>query len=757
MTETKVPYSHKPGDITLDEWQRKLRKQFAKEQKYKISNIGNHPFFSDFEVYNPESDKTYKVSIRDNVSSFNFCSCPDFRISVLGTCKHVEYLLYYFSKYKKYQKYFHRNFTPEYSSLSVYYGTERKIRLRKALNAPMFAGEDALFDADGFLLREKTALLGQFISDAINIDSDLKVYKDVNDYSENYRIESERSSKAEELFKEGINSEVLKDLINADLYSYQKEGVRKIIEAGRLLLADDMGLGKTIQSIAATEIFVKHFAVSKVLIICPTSLKYQWKKEIEKFSGRKAIIVEGSISTRKILYEEKALYKIISYGICLHDQELIDNMNSELVIIDEAQRIKNWKTKTAQAVKKIMSEYTIVLTGTPMENRIDELHSIIEYVDRYKLGPLFRFLDKHQVIDERGKLLGYKNLRVISQTLDDIMLRRTRKEIRDQLPGRVDKNFFIEMTGAQQRAHNGYYEIVKRLVNLWMIQGFLSDEDRERLLSGLNCMRMVCDSTYLVNQNEAHGNKIEELEVLLNGVLEEDDNKIVIFSQWKRMFELVIKLLNKLRIPYLYLNGDLPAKKREEILNEFQTGKRIKVFLSTDAGGIGVNLQSANVLINLDLPWNPAVLEQRIGRIYRLGQKMSVNIYNLITRNSIEHRIMHLLKFKRAVFEGVIEEEGKDEVMLEGFMASVKAMTDIDLEKDDVEESKISYTTAGDADSKDNISDNSTIRDSEISTKEERSEEVLKPTTPAKRIGFFKKLKSRFKKLLNLLLGDLRK
>ena len=692
MSENKIPYHNKPDELSVDEWQSGLRKQYAREQNFKFTNIGDHLVYSDFEVYNPKSDKTYKVSIRDGIESFNFCSCPDFKVNALGTCKHIEFLLYYFSKYKKYQKHLANPCNPDHNSLSIFYGIERKIRLHKADNIEPFENEKEYFDAYGYLKTEMLDKLNDFIQTAMKVDPGFIVYPDVTEYMKNHRKRLQDKSIAKELFAQGNNAEFFNGLIKAQLYPYQKEGVQRIIKEGRILLADEMGLGKTIQAIAATEIFANHYGVNSVLIICPTSLKYQWKREIEKFTSRKAVVVEGYIHKRKDLYQSQVFYKIISYGVCRNDLEHIQAFHPDLVIIDEAQRIKNWKTQTAQSVKKIQTEYAIVLTGTPLENKIDELHSIIEYIDRYKLGPLFRFLHNHQLLDEYGKLKGYKNLREINSTLSDILLRRTKKEIKDQLPGRIDKNFFIDLTKEQATDHQSYYDEVCKLVNLWIRQGMLSESDREKLLMLLNCMRMVCDSTYILDQNTNHGNKIAELKELLSELLLNDENKIVIFSQWKRMFELVIKELENLDIKYVYLNGDISAKQRKEIIDVFQENDEIKIFLSTDAGGVGVNLQSANILINLDLPWNPAVLEQRIGRIYRLGQKKHVNIFNFIARLSIEHRILHLLDFKKSVFKGVIEEEGEDSVMLESFLESIKAMTEVNLEEtpdeEDIKEEK---------------------------------------------------------------------
>jgi SNF2 family DNA or RNA helicase len=677
MAVNKLSNTRKPDEISLNEWQTELRKQFAPDQKFKFKNTGDNPVYSDFEIFNPQTGKKYKVSIRDNVKSYNYCSCPDFKINGLGTCKHVEYMLHYFSSYKKYRKYFGKPHVPKYSSLSIFYGNERKVWFRKAVSANPIPGEKELFDNDGFLISGKLPELQSFIDLALKLEPGFRVYPDVFEKIELDRKNRERDQITRQLFVNGTDSEIFDGLIQTALYPYQKEGIRRIVETRRILLADEMGLGKTVQTIASLEVFSRYLGVNSVLIVCPTSLKYQWKNEINKFTGRHAIIIEGSPLDRSALYAEKTFYKIISYGACCNDTDKINQLKPDLVIIDEAQRIKNWKTKTARAVKSIQSDFAIVLTGTPLENRIDELHSLMEFVDQYKLGPLFRFLGSHQVLDGKGKLTGYKNLREIYKTLDDVLLRRNRQAIIDQLPGRIDKNYYIEMTREQAEEHEYYYNTVTRLVNLWVYQGFLSDEDREKLLMSLNCMRMVCDSTYILKRNTNHGNKINELEDLIGDLLQDSGNRIVIFSQWKRMFELVIGLLEKKNLPFLYLNGDIEAKKRKEIIEEFQSGEKVKIFLSTDAGGIGVNLQSANIIINLDLPWNPAVLDQRIGRIYRLGQKKHIRVYNFIAYNSIEHRILYLLDFKRAVFNGVLEPEGNDEVMLEGFMESVRAITGV--------------------------------------------------------------------------------
>ncbi|MCF8224781.1 MAG: DEAD/DEAH box helicase [Bacteroidales bacterium] len=681
MEIKRVPYYRKPSDLTVEEWQSALRKQYALEQKFKVRNVGSEPLYSDYEVYNPDTNKTYKVSIRDNISSFNYCSCPDFRVNTLGTCKHVEFVLLSKLRFKKYQKLITKSQKNTYSSLSIYYGRDRLVRLKKADHIDKYPREEEFFDDEGFLQTGMITELDTFIQEAAPMDPAFRIYPDVFEFIKGHKEAKSRQERLKEIFPDGTNSKIFDDLVRTRLYPYQKEGVMGMLRAGRVLLADDMGLGKTVQAIAAVEVFARFFGVSRVLILCPTSLKYQWKSEIMKFTGREACIVEGLIHKRKDLYRQDSFYKIISYGVVRNDLHLIEELKTGLIIVDEAQRIKNWKTQTAQVVKKIRTEYAIVTTGTPLENRIDELHSIVEFLDMYKLGPLFRFLHNHQVLDEYGKMSGYRNLRTIKKTLEDILIRRTKKEIQDQLPGRIDKNFFVEMTREQSAEHEDYYNTVSRLASKWIQLGFLEEEERQLLMTCLNCMRMVADSTYILDPKTNHGNKVPEVTSLIRDLMEYKGNKLVIFSQWKRMFELLIREFRKMDLQFVYLNGDVPAIQRKKIIEQFREDKNFRVFLSTDAGGVGVNLQQANILINLDLPWNPAVLEQRIGRIYRLGQKKKIQVFNFVSAYSIEHRILHLLEFKKTVFAGVLEEQGEDQVMIEGFMKSVQNLLNVDLRR----------------------------------------------------------------------------
>ena len=339
-------------------------------------------------------------------------------------------------------------------------------------------------------------------------------------------------------------------------------------------------------------------------------------------------------------------------------------MAPDLVILDEAQRIKNWKTRRARSVKRIASDYAFVLTGTPLENRLEELHSIVEFIDRYRLGPLFRFLANHQVLEEdSGKVVGYRNLKAIGETLAPILLRRKKEEVLLQLPERMDKTFFVPMTKEQLVHHEENREIVARIVQKWRRYKFLSEADQRRLTIALQNMRMSCDNTYLLDQKTCFGPKREELAVLLEEILEQPDAKVVVFSQWTRMHDLVARHLERQRIRFVYLHGGVPSPRRKDLIQAFHEDSDVRIFLSTEAGGVGLNLQCASVVINMDLPWNPAVLDQRIGRVHRIGQHRPVRVVNFVSEGTIEHGMLSLLAFKRSLFTGVLDGD-KDSVFM---------------------------------------------------------------------------------------------
>ena len=493
----------------------------------------------------------------------------------------------------------------------------------------------------------------------------MRCYDDVLGFIAEVRDADRRRQRIDEAFPAGFRSAAFDKLLKVDLYDYQREGALFAARAGRCLIGDEMGLGKTIQAIAAAEILARHLGVARVLVICPTSLKHQWEREISNFSERSTRVIQGLRVRRQELFSEEAFFKITNYDTVHRDLDLISSWSPDLVILDEAQRIKNWNTRAARSVKKVVAPYAIVLTGTPLENRLEELVSIVEFVDRHRLGPAFRFLANHQMLDDFGKVIGYGNLDAIGTTLKPVLIRRRKDQVLKQLPERLDKNFFVRMTPEQMVHHDENREVVARIVAKWRRFRFLSEADQRRLMIALQNMRMSCNSTFLLDQTTDHGVKADELAVLLDEIYERPEIKVVVFSQWQRTHEIIRRRLKTRGHEHVLFTGSVPGPRRKELIDRFREDEKCRVFLSTDAGGVGLNLQHDSVVVNMDLPWNPAVLEQRIGRVHRLGQKRPVQVVNFVAQGTIEEGMLSLLKFKKSLFTGALD-GGANEVFLGG-------------------------------------------------------------------------------------------
>jgi len=677
----KISHLRKPEDMPLEQWQIALRKQFAQKQNFRLKNIGEKSLFSEFIVTNPQTDGEYRVAIRGQRIGSNYCSCPDFAVNTLGTCKHIEFTLAKLQRKRGGKKAFADGFQPTYSEIYLRYGAKREVMFSPGMNCPESLLEltSRYFDKYGILKPQGYSQFDTFTRRAGVVKHDLRCYDDTIEFIAQVRDQAILKKRIEKAFPSGVNSVAFKKLLKVSLYPYQRKGALFAAKAGRSLIADDMGLGKTIQAIAAVEILARTVGLERVLIISPTSLKYQWKQEIEKFCDRSTEVVEGSLAKRVRLYASKSFYKIINYEVIQRDLELISKWAPEMIILDEAQRIKNWKTQRAQNVKKIDSKYALVLTGTPLENRLEELHSIVEFVDRFHLGPMFRFLAEHQHIDEDGRVIGYRNLSKIAKSLEPILVRRTKKEVLKELPERLEKNYFVPMTSEQMKHHEENRETVARIVAKWRRLGFLSETDQRILMIALQNMRMSCNSTYLLDKKTDFGVKADELISVLDEVFEQPNAKVVIFSQWLGTHEILLGRLESSNRNYVLFHGRIPGPKRKDLIRQFKNDPDCRVFLSTDAGGVGLNLQNASAVINMDLPWNPAILEQRIGRIHRLGQHRPVRVVNFVAQGTIEHGMLSLLSFKQSLFSGVLD-KGKDEVFLGGtrlkrFMDSVDKAT----------------------------------------------------------------------------------
>jgi superfamily II DNA or RNA helicase len=492
------------------------------------------------------------------------------------------------------------------------------------------------------------------------------------------------------------------------LYPYQREGVARLLETGRLLLADDMGLGKTTQAIAACHALWRSKRVRKGLIIAPASLKPQWLREWQETTKVPIRLVEGPPEERRRIYREhRTGFLVIGYEQLLRDIAEIQALSPEMVVVDEAQRIKNYATKSAAYVKALDPEYRLVLTGTPMENRLEELASILDWVDDVALSPKWRLVPWHTTSICTGDrstsgTSGARNLETLRTRIGSCTLRRLRRDVLGQLPSRTDTRVPIEMTEQQRAAHDELNHPIAVLASKAATRP-LTQPEFLRLMSLLNQQRIISNGLAQQRFDEVwpmcarskpdpalleglFAPKLLEVRRLCADLAIDQERKVVVFSQWRRMLRLaewsVRDLLEAEGCRAVFFTGAESPAQRTRAIVEFHDDPNVRVMFLSDAGGVGLNLQrAASACINLEMPWNPAVLEQRVGRIHRLGQESPIDVYNLVNEYGIESRISTLVGVKQALFSGVFDGT-TDEVRFEAagsFASRVERLVEPDI------------------------------------------------------------------------------
>lgn len=641
----------------LHEEQIDLRRQRARATPLRIQNLGKNRVFSDFRVVNPASGGEYTVAIRGFEVGDNTCTCPDYKANTLRTCKHVEAVLEML-----------REDTPPHirqkkatiSRPEVYlnYGDPLRLGIHlPARHSDKLAQLAArYFDSRG--LWSGKGRYEDFIPDVDRVPETVTVLSDAMEFIDR-EVNRAELRQLEREWVAALDAGTLTwDPLAVPLYDYQIRGALFLAGRGRSILGDDMGLGKTVQTLAAIELLAQERGIARVLVIAPASVKYQWETEIRRLTKRAVQVIDGSPEERQTQYAEPTFYRLVNYEQVVRDRPVLNAWGPDVIVLDEAQRIKNWESKTSQEVKKLVSRYAIVLTGTPLENRLEELYSIVQFVDERRFGPAFQFLHEHRVLDEDGNLKGYRHLDRIREKLEPIFLRRTRAEVLTQLPARTDNTVYVELAPEQR----SLYEDQKAALAQLLRKGYFTDLDRKRILACLVNLRTICDSTFLFDGQTHISPKLDEFAELVPELLEDDRHKLVVFSQWETMLQEAAAVLDRLVIGYVTLSGSLSGKERKTVLERFRTDANCRVFLSTDAGGTGLNLQMADTVVNLELPWNPAVLEQRIARVHRMGQKQPVRVINLVTRGTIEERVLRTLGQKQDLFAGLFAGD-EDEVV----------------------------------------------------------------------------------------------
>jgi len=567
------------SDSELNAMEVAAREKRANEEKMVVRSENPKTPWADYIVTNKTSGKSYRVALRGQQPGESYCSCPDYRKNTFGICKHTIHVL------KKVRR--------KFSAAQL----RRPFKLKNIIVYVQYG-------------------------------NDLELYPDAEEYIQRHCWLARIEAKVAEIRKKPAKHPLRKQLLKTELLPYQLDGIAFATGAGRAILADDMGLGKTIQGIGVAAMLAREAEISRVLVVCPASLKSQWRSEIHRFSDHDAQLIVGAAAKRGEQYDNECFFTICNYEQVLRDLSSIEQVPWDLIILDEAQRIKNWEAKTSRVIKSLNSTFALALTGTPIENRIEELHSIVEFIDDRRLGPDFRFQHRHRVLGDNGRIKGYRKLDELRAHLQPVLLRRTRASVLGELPARTTDIIRIEPTGEQLEVHTGQMQIVNSVIH----KSYLTEMDLLRLQKALLMCRMSADSTFLCDKEApGYSSKLKAIADLFDRIFQNEQCKVVLFSEWTTMLGLIEPLLRKRKIGYVRMDGKVPQQKRTTLVNRFRDEDDCRLFRT------------------------PALLEQRIGRVHRMGQKNPVHVFVLVTENTIEESLLATLSAKHELALAVLD------------------------------------------------------------------------------------------------------
>ena len=484
------------------------------------------------------------------------------------------------------------------------------------------------------------------------------------------------------------------------LYPFQQEAMERMVDRGQMMLAMVMGAGKTPTTLAAIERLFDDGEIDRVAVVVPSSLKFQWLREIKKFTNSKAIVIDGSKTARTPLWRSalRCRYVIVNPEMLVKDEKEFLSLSCDAMVIDEATIIKSPKAKRSKLLKRLGSKchYRFALTGQPIENKPEELFSIMEFVDKTVLGRFDIFDRTFIVRDHYGKPMRYRNLKQLQDSLTESMVRKTRADIADQLPKVIHQVIPVSFDSAGSIAYQTIAkDLIKEINNAIATHGRGFDlwshynggdgggEAQGQIMSRLTILRMLCDNPALVRDSarkfrESRGTdgsqyadkiikagwlpdnakspKLASVLEYVSDILSGDpDSKVVLFSFFKQNLRLIQEAMRPLTNSVLFMGG-MTAEERDSAKQQFATDPHTRLFLSSDAGGYGVDLPNANYLISYDLPWSAGKLDQREARIIRLSSlHPHVTVASFVMKGSIEERQYEMLQQKRGINEAFID------------------------------------------------------------------------------------------------------
>ena len=605
----------------------------------------------------------YRVQLRGSAEGPHSCDCPDFEANRLHTCKHVERVRAWLGSPRSRLPREHRR-GAERPRIYLHFGEVVEPRLFGRPEGPGALAARRAFDGEGLPYRPLA-----------RDEAELRVWlRQFGAWVEPQALLwlAARAERRPDL-PAGEFARLLPPLALKP-YAYQWTGAAFLARTGRALLADEMGLGKTIQAILAAAALrhAKH-PVGSVTIVCPASLRAGWQDEVRRWLGEESVLLEGPATDRARTIASRPRWLITHYEQVMRDHRDHVAHPPDLLIIDEAQRAKGLWTRTARVLKAIGARYVFALTGTPLENRLEEAYAISQLLDQRLLPPLWQIDRDHFVRDENGRrVVLYRGLGDLRSRLAPAFMRRRKEDVALDLPERLRSQAMLPMHDDVVATYDDVLAQVARIA----ARKVLLPADLDRIRRLLVIARRCCNGPHMLGLevDDRKVPKLQELEQALRDLCIGEGRKAVVFSEWTDMTERVEALCKRLRLPVFHLHGGVPVRHRPALLRAFAAGKGAAVFVSTDAGGVGLNLQVADVVINLDLPWNPARLEQRIARVHRIGSRRTVQEILLVTKESIEERILKLHETKREVLANIWDKGDADVIAAPGGSGAFRDM-----------------------------------------------------------------------------------
>jgi superfamily II DNA or RNA helicase len=440
--------------------------------------------------------------------------------------------------------------------------------------------------------------------------------------------------------------------LKAELRDYQTDGYQWITRmtgwGAGVCLADDMGLGKTVQTIA----FMLHTAdQGPSLVAAPASVVLNWQRELQRFAPSLHVEVFNTAADRKSLVEQAAAGDVIltTYGLFVTEDEVLCGKQWNTVCLDEAHVIKNRQTKTSAVVMKLQATHRIILTGTPVQNHLGELWNLFQFANPGLLGSHEQFRQKYIVPIEQQD--NKERSRQLKRIVSPFMLRRTKQEVIEELPDKTEINIPVELSDDELAV----YEVIRRRAKQLLEDEQSSSGVSVNTLAEITRLRQAACSAELVEKNwKGECSKLTALSDLLQEIVD-GGNAVLVFSQFTSFLSMVRQQLDKQKQPYLYLDGSVPVRQRDQLVQQFQHGDCPVFLISLKAGGLGLNLTGANYVIHLDPWWNPAIEQQATDRAYRIGQRQNVTVYHLISQHTIEEKILRLHQTKRNLADAMLE------------------------------------------------------------------------------------------------------